>query len=271
MAIALSPSRLDTWESCPRRFWYAVIERVPSVGWAHLSLGNAVHRALRDWWDAPPAARTTSRVDALVGQHWRSAGFRDEAQEAQWRTVAASMVWRYVQALDATWQPFGCERSLGAMIAGAPVNGQIDRLDPDPADPQALVVVDYKTGSSVPSGDIARSSRALVLYAHFVERALGRRCTRVELHHVPSGQVAAWVHTPDTMARHLSRASDLIGEVTNAVLRWRGGQCDASALDQLFPPQPGPLCGYCDAWARCAVGQAATARRQPWDGLADSP
>jgi len=38
--------------------------------------------------------------------------------------------------------------------------------------------------------------------------------------------------------------------------------------DEVFPPQPGPGCGWCDYRRNCPEGQAATVARQPWDALA---
>src|SRR3712207_7167102 len=54
-----------------------------------------------------------------------------------------------------------------------------------------LVVVDYKTGRSVSTDDEARGSPALAAYVLGVRRTLRRPCRRVELHHLPSGTVAA--------------------------------------------------------------------------------
>ena len=43
--------------------------------------------------------------------------------------------------------------------------------------------------------DDARSSMALALYALAAGRALRRPCHRVELHHLPTGEVLAWPQT----------------------------------------------------------------------------
>jgi putative RecB family exonuclease len=38
-------------------------------------------------------------------------------------------------------------------------------------------------------------------------------------------------------------------------------------VDEVFPPSPGPGCGWCDFRALCPEGSAATPARRPWDGL----
>uniref|UniRef100_UPI000A62A084 RecB family exonuclease n=1 Tax=Nonomuraea pusilla TaxID=46177 RepID=UPI000A62A084 len=40
-------------------------------------------------------------------------------------------------------------------------------------------------------------------------------------------------------------------------------------LDELFPPNPGPLCSWCDFRRHCSEGRTAAPDRQPWDGLAE--
>ncbi|WP_049574592.1 RecB family exonuclease [Nonomuraea sp. SBT364] len=41
------------------------------------------------------------------------------------------------------------------------------------------------------------------------------------------------------------------------------------AIDELFAPSPGPICGWCDFRRHCPEGLAAAPERRPWDGLAE--
>jgi RecB family exonuclease len=144
----------------------------------------------------------------------------------------------------------------------------LDEADPDAAaadDPGGLVVVDYKTGRHVLTVDDARSSLPLALYALAAARVMRRPCLRVELHHLPTGRVLAWEHTPQSLARQLGRAQDIAGECAAADNRYRDPAGDGGAA--AFPPQPGPRCGWCDYRAHCPEGSAAASARRPWDGL----
>jgi hypothetical protein len=89
----------------------------------------------------------------------------------------------------------------------------------------------------------------------------------VELHHLPTGTVHAWEHTPATLDRHLGRAEDIAAECAAADQRYREG-LPPGGQDEVFPPSPGPGCGWCDFRAACPEGSAATPARRPWDGLA---
>jgi hypothetical protein len=90
----------------------------------------------------------------------------------------------------------------------------------------------------------------------------------VELHHLPSGSVLSWEHTDGTLARQVGRAEDIAAECAGADEAYRGGLAPAQ-YDEVFPPRPGPGCGWCDYRQHCAEGAAASPAHLPWDGLRD--
>ena len=174
--------------------------------------------------------------------------------------------------LDPADEPVGVERTVATRTDVIAVSGRIDRLDARPradgADGTELVVVDYKTGRHVLSVDDARSSLALALYAIAASRTLHRDCQQVELHHLPSGQVLAWTHTAESLARHLRRAEGIAEECAAADERMRA-PLPAASYDEVFPPKPSPGCGWCDYQRLCPEGQQAATPRRPWDALAE--
>jgi RecB family exonuclease len=261
-----TPTRLAAWLDCPRRYRMTYLDRpLPPKGppWAHSSLGAAVHNALAGWWRLPLAARSVAAAGRLVAGGWIDAGFADEAQSARYRQRAITMVEGYVAGLDPADEPVGVERTVATRTDILAVSGRIDRLD---ARAGQLVVVDYKTGRHLLTTDDARSSLALALYALAAGRVLRQPCRRVELHHLPSGQVLAWSHTDESLARHLGRAEDIAGESARADELMRGG-LPAQRYDEVFPPRPSASCGWCDYLRSCPEGAAAAVTRRPWDGL----
>jgi RecB family exonuclease len=269
-----TPTRLTTWLDCPRRYRMSYLDRpVLPKGppWAHNSLGASVHNTLAGWWRLPMARRTVESAGALLDQGWITEGYSDNEQSARYRDWARRMVEHYVSGLDPADEPAGVERTVATRTDMIAVSGRIDRLDTRsaPGGGTELVVVDYKTGRHVLSTDQARSSLALALYAIAAGRVLRRDCRRVELHHLPTGQVFAWEHTDETLARHLRRAEDIAAECAEADERMRG-PLPREKYDEVFPPRPTPGCGWCDYLRHCPEGQAAAVQRRPWDGLADT-
>jgi RecB family exonuclease len=267
--FSATPSRLDSWLDCPRRYRFSYIDRpMPPKGppWAHNSLGAAVHAALAAWWALPVEQRTTAAVRRLLHEKWVTNGFRDDQQAEEWRERAADMAERYVVTLDPADEPLGVERTVGMKTARLALSGRIDRLD---RRGDELVVVDYKTGRHLLSTDDARGSLALAVYAAASSRMLRLPCYKVELHHLPSGEVIEWEYTEESLARQLNRVESIGVEAadTHAALDAAGG--DPEALESLFPPRSGPGCGWCDFYDHCAAGkQAAPQRARSWAGLA---
>jgi RecB family exonuclease len=268
-----TPTRLTTWLDCPRRYRMSYLDRpVPPKGppWAHNSLGASVHNALAAWWRLPLARRTVEAAGAVLEAGWITEGYASDAQSARYRDWARGMVEAYVAGLDPAEEPVGVERTVATRTDVIAVSGRIDRLDarPLPDGRTELVVVDYKTGRHVLSVDDARSSLALALYALAAGRVLRQDCRRVELHHLPTGQVFGWEHTAESLGRHLRRAEEVAAECAEADERMRA-PLPSEKFDEVFPPRPGPACGWCDYLRHCPEGQAAAVSRRPWDGLAD--
>ena len=269
---ACTPTRLTSWLDCPRRYRMSYLDRPqPSKGapWAHNSLGASVHNALAGWWRLPRARRTVAAAGELLERGWLSDGFADDAQSLLHRSRASQMVQAYVAGLDPDSEPLGVERTVATKTDLIAFSGRIDRLDDrrDAGPGGELVVVDYKTGRHLLTADDARTSLPLALYALAAERVMRRPCLRVELHHLPTGRVLAWEHTPEALSRQLRRAEDIAAECAAADKRFATGE-PGDRGDEVFPPRPGAMCGWCDFRAHCPEGSAAAERRRPWDGLA---
>ena len=270
---ACTPTRLSSWLDCPRRYRMTYLDRpAPPKGppWAHNSLGASVHNALAGWWRLPPAGRTVRAAGELLERGWLTEGFAGQEQSARQRVRAREMVESYVAGLDPADEPIGVERTVATRTDRIAVSGRIDRLDERPSEATGteLVVVDYKTGRHLLTTDDARSSLALALYAVAAARSLRRDCHRVELHHLPTGAVLAWEHTDATLDRHIGRAERIAAECAEADERFRAGLAP-ERIDEVFPPRPGPGCGWCDYLRHCPEGLAAARPRRPWDGIAD--
>jgi putative RecB family exonuclease len=258
--IKVTPSRLGTWVDCPRRFRMAYIDRPTPPrggGWAHSTLGATVHNALRAFFDLPVRRRTPEAAAALVSQQWNDEGFAGPDQAAEYRSRAQGWVSDYVAELDPTLEPVGLERWVSAPVGKIVAEGRVDRIDERDGE---VVIVDYKTGRSALTTDDARGSQALALYVLAARRTLRRPCTRVELHHLPSGTVAAWEHTEESLTRHRTRAEEAAEEFQLSTDTLNAG----GDPDVLFPAQVGRQCSWCDFRRSCPDGQAAGPAAEPW-------
>lgn len=265
--LQAAPSRLVTYLDCPRRYRFSYLDRpAPQKGppWAHNSFGAAVHTALANWWKLPLQQRTVARAGGLLDDAWLLDGYRDHTQREAARSRARDMVERYVADLNPTDEPIGVERTVALKTDHAALFGRVDRIDDRGS--EGLVIVDYKTGRHVLTVDDARTSLALAVYAAGAERTLRRHCRRVELHHLPTGDVVAWEHTDEGLTRHIGRADSIAAEVAELDERFKAG-VDAAEADRMYPPQVSSLCGWCDFNRCCGEGSAVAGPRHPWAGL----
>jgi putative RecB family exonuclease len=261
--FSCTPSRLGSFEDCPRRYRFTYVDRpAPQKGppWAHNSLGASVHTALKNWYGLPVERRSVQALPTLLKATWVSEGYRDPEQERAAFRRALAWLETYVGGLDPADDPVGVERTVATRTSTLALSGRVDRIDRRGPD---LVIVDYKTGRTGLGQDDARGSRALALYAIATERMFRRSCTRVELHHLPTGTVAAHEHTPESLARHLRRAEETAADVMAAESSVAGG----TPPDEAFPPTPGVLCGWCDYRRVCPEGAAAAPAREPWAAM----
>ena len=262
-----TPSKLGAFEDCPRRYRYAYVDRpTPPKGppWAHNSLGASVHTALKNWYALTGERRTPDALPTLLKSTWVREGYRDGDQERQAYRRALAWLESYVATLDPEDEPLGVERVVATKTGVLAFNGRADRIDsrPGPNGPEA-VIVDYKTGRSGLDADDARGSQALALYAYAAQRVFRRPCRRVELHHLPTGTVAAHDHTPESLSRHLSRAEDTARDIVEAEKAVAAG----ADPDEQFPVRPGSLCSWCDFRRSCPAGVKAP-EKDPWTAVA---
>jgi putative RecB family exonuclease len=267
-----TPTKLLSFADCKRRYRYTYLETPrPPKGppWAHNTVGGAVHETLADFWRWPVSRRTPAEAVRRLREKWRHEGFRDEDQSLRWRDRSAEMVASYLSGVDPEREPRGVERTVAFTTERASLRGRVDRIDERPArdgDGTELVIVDYKTGRRPLSARDARSSLAMALYVLGARRVLRRKCTRVELHHLPTDSVAAADHDEESLARHQRRAESIADDAAAAEKRWYEGLSPAEA-DEIFPPEPSPLCGWCDFARLCPQGRRVAPPRASWAGL----
>ncbi len=261
-----SPSRLLAWVDCPRRYRMQYLDR-PSppqrAQRAHTSVGVAVHNALRDWWDLAPQARTPQAGAELVRTSWIDSGFKDADQSLRWRERAQAQVVDYLTDVDPVEQPLGIERTVSLKTDVFTLQGRIDRLDDRGAE---LAVVDYKTSRREPTDDDARTSLPMALYAAAAWKMFRRRCVRVELHHVPTGTVAAHEHTGESLQRKIAEAESIARDAQRA----EADYAEHGVGSGRFPAAVGPLCQWCDFRAHCPEGQAFGVEKSGWAALEDA-
>jgi putative RecB family exonuclease len=192
---SLSPSRLQDFASCPRKYQHASVDRIPQPASYAAVKGRFVHYVFEHLFKLPGAERTIERarafvapaIDAVLGEDVRLDLSMDDVMLATLLAETDQMITVYFEMEDpSTVNQEGVELRLGVDINGTPLFGILDRLDRD-ADGR-LVIVDYKTGG-LPNRNYDSSTFANAeLYAALCEAKIGERPAKIRLMYVAQGE-----------------------------------------------------------------------------------
>lgn len=242
---SLSPSRVESFLSCPLQFRFASIEKLPDPPSVATTRGSLVHRALELLFLHPAEQRTPGTLDRCVDQaltEFRELdefillnldGAATERFEHECRALAAA----YLELEDPMRvRDIGLELRLEATVQANGVGdltlrGIIDRLDLD--DNGELVVIDYKTGRAPHPNYERKSLSGVHFYSFLCESVFGKRPAAIRLMYLKSGETITATPTEQSTRFMTTR--------TTAVWQAVAKACERDD----FRPKPGALCQYC--------------------------
>ncbi len=243
---SLSPSRVESFLSCPLAFRFASIERLPEPPATYTTKGSLVHRALELLFMHPNADRTpaTAKVafDQAVAEYRVDPDFTmlglDTAAADEFFADAWVLVQQYFDMEDPTAiRDIGLELRLEAKVGDLALRGIIDRLELD-ADGR-LVVTDYKTGRAPGANWEQKSLAGVHFYSFLCQEVLGQRPAAIRLMYLRSGQVITATPSEQSVKFLTTR--------TTAV--WKA--VEKACLTGDFRPKEGPLCKSCSFQQWC--------------------
>jgi DNA helicase-2/ATP-dependent DNA helicase PcrA len=164
--VVLSASDIDTYRTCPLKYKFARVFRIPQEPTVHQRFGILVHQVL-ERFHAPSAgeqpAGTLAELLGLLDAGWRRAGFGDSEEERQLRGKAAAALTRYHERFQSSEsEPVWFERSFTFKLGPHLLRGRVDRVDRLPGGEYELI--DYKTGRPKTAAQLAGDVQ-LSLYA----------------------------------------------------------------------------------------------------------
>jgi DNA helicase-2/ATP-dependent DNA helicase PcrA len=231
--LRLSHSRIDDYETCPLKYRYVHVLRVPLLAHHTVVYGHAVHEAVRRMFEARLAGRGFSEDDLVAAFHasWASEGFLSRDHEERRLRVGEEMLRRFFhQEAEDPWSPTAVEQEFAFDVERNRIQGRYDLVIEAAG---RVTILDFKTGQvsdQKAAQKRANESLQLDIYALAHLRTTGRLPDRVELRFLESGLAAGRRPTLEEM----SRTEDRIRQAANAV-RLRE-----------FPPRPTWMaCGQC--------------------------
>jgi putative RecB family exonuclease len=253
---SLSPSRVESFLSCPMAFRFASIEKLPEPPTVHTIKGSLVHRALELLFMRPNAERTPAEAQLAFDQ--AEAEYRldpefamlglEPAKADAFFADARPLMDAYFAMEDPTQvRDIGLELRLEAQVGDLTLRGIIDRLELDAEG--RLVVTDYKTGRS-PGQHHEQSRLAGVhFYSFLCSEVLGQRPAAIRLMYLRTGEVIT--ATPS--------AQSVKFLTTRTIAVWKA--VEKACVSGEFKPNKGALCASCafQQWCPAFGGDPALA------------
>jgi putative RecB family exonuclease len=253
---SLSPSRVESFTSCPLAFRFTSIERLGDQPTLHTTRGSLVHRALQLAFTAPPGSRDRSVFAAATERAIEE--FRelpdvtllglDDDQRLALEDSCRALVERYLTMEDPdAVRAIGLELWLSAEVGDLTLRGIIDRLELRDGE---LVVTDYKTGRPPTVGWEQTRLSGVHFYALLCEQVFGRLPAAVRLLYLSTGEV---IETAPS-----ARSARFVA--TRATAVWKA--VERACVSGDFQPRPSARCGSCafQRWCPAFGGDAALAR-----------
>jgi DNA helicase-2/ATP-dependent DNA helicase PcrA len=159
--LALSASDIETYRTCPLKYKFARVFRVPQEPTINQRFGIVVHQVLERYHQS--GGQSVDELLGLLEAGWRRSGFGPTDEERQLHGKAENALKRYherFQADDA--EPMWFEKSFNFKIGPHTLRGRVDRVD-RMADGR-YELIDYKTGRPKAPAQL-RDDVQLALYA----------------------------------------------------------------------------------------------------------
>jgi len=161
--LVLSASDIETYRTCPLKYKFARVFRIPSEPTINQRFGILVHQVLERYHGADGTAPGLPQLLNLLEAGWRRGGFGDSEEERQLRAKATHALVRYHDRFrEEDGEPVWFERSFSFRMGAHLLRGRVDRVDRLPDGGYELI--DYKTGRPKTSAQL-REDVQLSLYA----------------------------------------------------------------------------------------------------------
>jgi DNA helicase-2/ATP-dependent DNA helicase PcrA len=234
--LALSASDIETYRTCPLRYKFARVLRVPQEPTLNQRFGILVHQVLERYHQAPEDS--LDELLALLEAGWRRGGFGDSEEERQLHAKAGAALRRYHRRVrEEPVEPVWFERPFAFRMGAHTLRGRVDRVDRLAGGGYELI--DYKTGRP-------RSAAALKEDVQLSLYAVGAR----EAWHLDAAQQSYLYVLDDEKVRVPS--DDIDGAwIADTVQEVAGG-----ILAQDFEPTPSySACSMCDYRIACPAAE----------------
>ncbi len=238
--VVLSASDIDTYRTCPLKYKFARVFRIPQEPTIHQRFGIVVHQVLERFHAARDGVSgSLPELLGLLDASWRRGGFGGSEEERQLRGKAVLALTRYHDRFQSSEsEPLWFERAFSFKLGPHLLRGRVDRVDRLPGGDYELI--DYKTGRPKSAAQLVDDVQ-LSLYAVGAREAWSLDASQQAYYYVLDDQKVA---VPEDRVDRFEWIQEVAMEVADGI------------LSQGFEPTPSfAACSVCDYRLVCPAAE----------------
>jgi DNA helicase-2/ATP-dependent DNA helicase PcrA len=237
--VVLSASDIDTYRTCPLKYKFARVFRIPQEPTVNQRFGIVVHQVLERFHARDAGSRSLSELLGLLDASWRRGGFAGSEEERQLRGKATAALERYYARFESDDAvPMWFERPFAFRLGPHLLRGRVDRVDRLSTGEYELI--DYKTGRPKSAAQLADDVQ-LSLYAVGAREAWQLESSRQAYYYLLDDEKVAVPLDDGDRAEWIREVVTEVGE---------------GILSQGFEPTPSfAACSICDYRLMCPAAE----------------
>lgn len=249
-------SQIEAYNSCPWKYKYLYILRVPTEAKPVTAFGRTMHSALKeflqplvagfpqqtDLFGSPQENSTAdfswSRLTTIYQQVWQDHGYDTREQAEEFKQQGKIMLKKFQQDLVDHNLPqiMFLEKEFNLKLKDYTIIGSIDRVDK--LSDNSVEIIDYKTGN--PKDKIYyQDKKQLLIYQLALEQLLNLKVSKLTYYYLDNGQRLSFSATNKDLDKIEAELLETIKEIRQFE----------------FVPNPNHLCRYCEFRSICEFRQ----------------
>jgi DNA helicase-2/ATP-dependent DNA helicase PcrA len=242
--LQLSPSGIDTLDSCPQKYLFSRAWGLRGGPAAAMSFGSVMHNTIKYFIGELVEKRALpfEEVEKKFELEWTSAGFEDDYQEQEYKKDGLTQLRAFHAStlasppdVIAQEKPFELPMENNIVLTGR--MDQVNRLAPGEEE-----IVDYKTGRPR-NEDKAKKDLQLSVYALAAYEMFDWNPLRLTFYNLQTNETAS-------ASRDDKKLNKVRAEIQEAAADIRAGN---------FPAKPGYFCKFCDYESICPAREQGAA------------
>jgi len=226
----LSYSQFDTFKTCPLKYSYRYMMKVPVPPSHATNFGSSIHHTLNEFYQMLKTGEGVSleKLQVLYEKNWIPYGYENREHEDLRKKQGIEILKNYYEKNSNPWiVPTHLERPFNLKIGDTLISGRIDRIDR--LKDGTYEVIDYKTGRVKDYMNLQKDLQ-LSVYAWACRDILKISVSKLSLYYLEDNEKFSTTRTDEQIDQTKDEILEIIKEMESSN----------------FSPIPGFHCRFCD-------------------------